>query len=78
MERKWMTLNQHGKFCLKAYVTAISGLDITESQLDYLHARGLTDYASKLPDAKKRCPVAMEALTDLGTETAKHYFPNCI
>jgi hypothetical protein len=72
--KKWMTLNQHGKQCLKAYLFALPPSDLLTSQLDYLNKKGLTDYSTKFNDADKRHPLALECLTDLGLETAKHYF----
>lgn len=77
-DKKWLTLNQHGKRCLHAYVCAISASDLLTSQLDYLNKHGLTDYKSKFPDCKNRHPVALECLTDLGIETVKHYFPKAL
>lgn len=76
--KNWMTLNQHGKRCLSAYVHAISAGDISESQLDYLNKKGLTDNKNKFNDWQKRNPISLECLTDIGIATANHYFPGSI
>lgn len=72
--KKWITLNAHGKRCLKAYLSALSSSDLLTSQLDYLNRNGITDYHSQYKDYEKRYPLAGECLTDEGIETAKHYF----
>jgi hypothetical protein len=74
MDKKWLKLNSHGKRCLRAYLFAISATDLITTQLDYLNKKGLTDYVSKFKDREKRHPLAGECLTDLGIETAYHYF----
>ena len=73
--KKWLTLNQHGKTCLMAFLHSISASDLLTTQLDYLHRKQLVDYQGKFPDYKDREPIANECLTDLGIETTKHYFP---
>lgn len=73
--KQWITLNQHGKKCLKSFLSALSSSDVLTSEIDYLNKKGLTDYKTKYPDYKNRNPISLECLTDLGIETAKHYFP---
>lgn len=73
-EKKWLTLNQHGKFCLKMYICALSASDILTSQMDYLFSKDLVGYNSDFKDPKRRDPVGCYCLTDLGIETVKHYF----
>jgi len=72
--KDWMTLNAHGKRCLKSFIFAISAGDVLTTQMDYLNDKGLIDYRSKYPDYRNRHPVSLECLTDLGLATAKHYF----
>lgn len=74
-KKDWLTLNAHGKRCLKNYLSALSASDVLTTQMDYLNKKGLIDYKSNFPDWKKRSPVSIECLTDLGLATAKHYFP---
>jgi hypothetical protein len=74
-DKKWLTLNSHGRKCLKSYLTALSGTDLMTSELDYLNKKGLTDFKSRFRGLKGRNPIATEALTDLGVHTADHYFP---
>jgi hypothetical protein len=72
--KDWLTLNQHGKRCLRAFILAISGTDIMGSQMDYLYNKDLVDYATKFADRKGRHELAGHCLTDLGIATVKHYF----
>jgi hypothetical protein len=74
--KKWMTLNKHGKYCLNAFICAISGTDISTTQVDYLFNKELISYQLEFKDYQKREPIVGYCLTDLGIETAKHYFPN--
>lgn len=74
--KNWLTLNAHGKDCLHSYLAAISANDLRTSQLDYLYNKELVDYATRYSDAKEREELAGHCLTDLGLNTAKHYFPN--
>ena len=78
MKKDWLTLNSHGKQCLKNYIHAISASDLLTTQLDYLNKNGLTDYKNNFTDWNKRHPVSIECLTDLGLATAKHYFPKSL
>ena len=73
-EKKWLTLNQHGKDCLLAWVCAISASDIRTSQLDYLYRKGIVDYSLNNP--MTRTEFAGHSLTDAGVETIKHYYPS--
>lgn len=74
-DKQWMTLNAHGKYCLSAFIYAISGTDLLTSQLDYLVGKDLVDNRDKFNDWMEREEVAAYCLTDLGMHTAKHYFP---
>jgi hypothetical protein len=74
-DKKWITLNAHGKYCLERYLFAISASDLLTSQLDYLFKKDLVDYANNLDDSVNRQYLANHKLTDLGIETARHYFP---
>lgn len=76
MDKKWMTLNAHGKGCLIQFLLCISGTDIRDTQIDYLMNKELID--TKLnykTDWKDREDIAGYCLTDLGMHTARHYFP---
>ncbi len=70
-----LTLNTHGKNCLRAFIFALSGTDIMESQLDYLCSKELVDHCLRFPDYRNREDCANHCLTDLGMQTAKRYFP---
>lgn len=74
-DKNWLTLNQHGKYCLRAFLLSIAGTDMLTSQLDYLFNKDLVDYMINYKDANKRIILAGHCLTDLGIETVKHYYP---
>lgn len=74
--KRWMKLNSHGKYCLERFLGSISASDLLTRQLDYLYNKDLIGYALDFKDFKEREPLANHCLTDLGIETAKHYFPN--
>ena len=74
--QKWMKLNSHGKYCLERFLGSISASDLLTTQLDYLYNKDLVGYARDFDNYKEREPIAHYCLTDLGIETAKHYFPN--
>ncbi len=76
-KKKWLTLNSHGKNCLWTFITAISAQDMLTTQLNYLYDKDLASWNNKLtphPD-RERLGSSHHVLTDLGIETAKHYFP---
>ncbi len=71
-----LTLNAHGKHCLKSFLYALSSSDLDTSQMDYLIKKDLIDSVTKYKDWRDREECARHCLTDLGMETAKRYFPN--
>jgi hypothetical protein len=74
--KKWITLNAHGKGCLENYLYALSTNDVWQSKMDYLHRKGITEYASLHPHTDKyRERRSCDCLSDIGIETAAHYFP---
>jgi hypothetical protein len=74
--KNWITLNAHGKDCLQNYLFALSTNDVFQSKMDYLHRKGITEYASAHESTKRyREPRACDCLSDIGIETAAHYFP---
>lgn len=73
-EKNWMTLNGHGKDALQNYIFAFSTNDVKTSELDYIHRKGLVDYSINFKDANKRHERAYHCLTDIGINTAIHYF----
>ena len=77
-QKTWLTLNVHGKYCLRAYLLSISASDLLTTQLDYLFKKELVDYADNFKDSENRCYLANHKLTDLGINTSKHYFPRIL
>ena len=75
-DKKWLKLNGHGKNCLRNYLFAFSNNDVYTTKLDYLWSKGLVGSTHGVFDLKKRCQRTHNCLTDLGVETAKHYFPD--
>jgi hypothetical protein len=75
-DKKWVTLNSHGKRCLESFICALSGMDILTTQMDYLLDKELVEPCTRYDTKEKirRHEVAYKCLTDLGLETAKHYF----
>jgi hypothetical protein len=75
--RDWLTLNSHGKNCLKSFLCAISGTDVMTTQMDYLWDKDIVEPSLKYDTKEKlrRHEIANKCLTDLGIKTAKHYFP---
>jgi len=69
----YLKLNTHGKECLKTYLLSISASDIKTTQIDYLWHKDLIKRWFRAEQIRK--PLAGYALTDLGMETAQHYFP---
>lgn len=74
-EKKWLTLNQHGKNCLSGFIHALSGTDLLSSQIDYLYRKDLIGSNVNFKDKHNREELAGYCLTDLGIETLLHYFP---
>lgn len=75
-EKKWLTLNAHGKDCLRNFTHSLSALDVWTSKMDYCFNKGLISYSQEYKDSNFRHPIANHCLTNLGIETAAHYFPN--
>lgn len=75
-EKKWITLNQHGKWCLRMWVMALSANDVTSTAMFYLLDKGILDGKENFKDSKDRVELAGKCLTDAGLETVKHYIPN--
>ncbi len=74
-DKKWLTLNQHGKKCLWSYLCgyyATHCLNTTEA--GYLLNKGLIEFAENNKSVGRHA-VYIYQLSDIGIETVKHYFP---
>lgn len=75
-KKEWLTLNSHGKYCIKSFALALGASDVTTSQIDYLYDKDLIDYTGNFNgDLENRKECGLYALTDLGIATVKHYLP---
>jgi hypothetical protein len=73
MEKNWRTCNAHTKQALFVYCFAISMQEIKQTQIDHLLDKDLLFITTNHP--KSRVSRSIYALTDLGVETVKHYWP---
>ena len=74
-QKHWLTLNAHGKKCLKGFILSLSASDLKTSEAYYLQDLDLIESILKFKDASNRHECANKCLTDLGIHTVAHYFP---
>jgi hypothetical protein len=76
-EKKWKTIGSDTKRYLGLFATIKidDEKDLTNSNLQHLFVEGLIGKSSEFTDRKCRKQVKEYCITDLGIETAKHYFP---